>query len=149
MLFKVYTKPIDEMLSYCKVICGLQNIFKLLTNNSRPSENQVRAEQEKLRRGDDGNFHQVWLSNFVESNLFLSYTSSHFSSINCHDNSSCLHMHILTRFKIRSEFVSSHFVSCHIVFLLLIDFVIVQLPWPQPALLLVLLLAWRYLYQLL
>jgi len=59
MLFKVYIKPIDEMLSYCKVICGLQNIFKLLTNNSRPSENQVRAEQEKLRRGDDGNFHQV------------------------------------------------------------------------------------------
>jgi len=34
MLFKVYTKPIDEMLSYCKVIHGLQNIFKLLTNDS-------------------------------------------------------------------------------------------------------------------
>jgi len=34
MLFKAYTKPIDEMLSYCKVIRGLQNIFKLLTNDS-------------------------------------------------------------------------------------------------------------------
>ena len=34
MFFKVYVKPIYEMLSCCKVIRGLQNIFKLLTDDS-------------------------------------------------------------------------------------------------------------------
>jgi len=30
----LFTKLIDEMLSHCKVIYGLQNIFKLLTNDT-------------------------------------------------------------------------------------------------------------------
>ena len=34
MLFKVYTKPFYEILRCCKVIRGLQNIFKLLTDDS-------------------------------------------------------------------------------------------------------------------
>jgi hypothetical protein len=38
MLVKVYTKPLYEMLSRCRVIRDLQNIFKLLTDDSIPSK---------------------------------------------------------------------------------------------------------------
>jgi hypothetical protein len=47
MLFRVYIKLTYEMLSCCKVIHGLQNIFKLLTDDSTTSNQKTKTNKLK------------------------------------------------------------------------------------------------------